>query len=235
MNAENHDAAKRPSARTGRYTQDPAASTAPLIHVVDDDDSFRKSVLRLLEATGFAARGYTSAGDFLLHPLPDRPGCVLLDVRMPGPSGLELQEALKQRAVGLPIVFLTGHGDLAMGVQAMKAGAVDFLTKPFERDALFGAIERALARDASERAARREAAALRRSFGALTPREREVFERVVVGKLNKQIASDLGISERTVKAQRARVMEKLGVKSVAELGRLSERLRHLSDEDPARK
>ncbi len=234
MNAENDHAAKRPSARTGRNTPDTAASISPLIHVVDDDDSFRKSLLRLLKAKGFAARGYTSAGDFLLHPLPDRPGCVLLDVRMPGPSGFELHEALKQRAVGLPIVFLTGHGDLAMGVQAMKAGAVDFLTKPFERDALFEAIERALARDASQRAARQETAALRRRFAALTPREREVFERIVVGRLNKQIAVDLSISERTVKAQRARVMEKLGVKSVAELGRLSERLRHLSDEDPAR-
>jgi FixJ family two-component response regulator len=208
-------------------------STPALIHVVDDDDSLRRSLLRLLEAAGFEARGYSSAGDFLLHPLSDRPGCVLLDVRMPGPSGFELHTALKQQAVGLPVVFLTGHGDLAMGVQAMKAGAVDFLTKPFDRDALLSAIERALARDASQRASRREAAALRARFGTLTPRERDVCDRVVAGKLNKQIAGDLGVSERTVKTHRARLMGKLEVKSVAELGQLSERLRHLSEEDPA--
>ncbi len=132
-------------------------STTPLIHVVDDDESLRTALLRLLGAAGFEARGYASTGDFLLHPLPDRPGCVLLDVRMPGPSGLELQAALQRQGITLPVVFLTGHADVASSVRAMKAGAVDFLTKPVERDTLLDALQRALARDARQRAARDEA------------------------------------------------------------------------------
>jgi FixJ family two-component response regulator len=204
-------------------------SEAPLVHVVDDDESLRTSLLRLLRAAGFEARGYGSTGDFLLHPLPDRPGCVLLDLRLPGPSGLELQAALHRQGVALPVIFLTGHGDVASSVQAMQAGAVDFLTKPVTRDALFGALRHALARDARERAARAEADGLRRRFASLTPREREVFDAVASGKLNKQIADELGMAERTVKLHRAHVMEKLEVGSPAELGRLAERLRLLSD------
>ena len=130
-------------------------STAPLIHVVDDDESLRTSLLRLLGAAGFEARGYASTGEFLLQPLPDRPGCVLLDVRLPGPSGLDLQAALQRQGVALPVVFLTGYADVAASVRAMKAGAVDFLAKPVERAALFDALQRALARDAVQRTARR--------------------------------------------------------------------------------
>ena len=199
----------------------------PLIHVVDDDESLRTALLRLLDAAGFKARGYASVGDFLLQPPPDDPGCVLLDVQMPGPSGLDLQAALLRQGNPLPVVFLTGHADVAASVQAMKAGAVDFLTKPVQREVLFDALQRALARDAAERAARAQAGQLREAFAALTPREQAVFDRLVAGQLNKQIADALGIAERTVKMQRAQLMTKLGASSAAELGRLAERLQHL--------
>lgn len=201
----------------------------PLIHVVDDDESLRTALLRLLDAAGFNARGYASVGDFLLQPPPDGPGCVLLDVRMPGPSGLDLQAALLRQGNALPVVFLTGYADVAASVQAMKAGAVDFLTKPVQREALFEALQRALARDATEREARAQAEQLRAAFAALTPREQAVFDHVVAGQLNKQIADALGIAERTVKMQRAQLMTKLGASSAAELGRLAERLQHLSE------
>jgi FixJ family two-component response regulator len=204
-------------------------SEAPLVHVVDDDASLRTSLLRLLRMAGFEARAYGSTGEFLLHPLPDRPGCVLLDLQMPGPSGLELQQALKRQGVPLPVIFLTGHGDVASSVRAMQAGAVDFLTKPVRRDTLFEALRRALDRDARQRAARLEADELRRRFASLTAREREVFDAIASGHLNKQVADELGMAERTVKLHRARVMEKLSVGSSAELGRLAERLRLLSE------
>jgi FixJ family two-component response regulator len=203
-------------------------STVPLIHVVDDDLSMRSALLRLLGAAGFEARGYSSTGEFLLQPLPDRPGCLLLDLRLPGPSGLELQEALLQKKIMLPIVFLSGHANVDSSVKAMKAGAVDFLTKPVERDILLDAIRRALARDATQRTAREEAGRLHERFASLTRRERQVFDLVVAGKLNKQIAGELGMAERTVKLTRAHVMTKLGAGSAAELGRLAEQLRQLS-------
>ena len=203
-------------------------STAPLIHVVDDDESLRPALLRLLAAAGFEARGYSSAGDFLLHPPSDRPGCVLLDVRMPGPSGLELQEAMHDHGIDLPIIFLTGHGDVSSSVRAMKAGAVDFLEKPVDRDTLLGALARALTRDLQERTRREQSNELSGRFALLTPRERDVFDRVVAGKANKVISDELGISERTVKVHRAQLMAKLGVHSAAELGGLAEQLRHLS-------
>jgi FixJ family two-component response regulator len=190
----------------------------PVIHVVDDDDSVRTGVVRLLQAAGFEARGYASAGEFLLGR-SDRnaPGCVVLDVRMPGPSGLDLQEALARLEVPLPIVFLTGHGDIPMSVRAMKAGAVDFLAKPVSRDTLLASVRTALARDAETRAAREGLRLLRARYETLTPREREVFAGVVAGKLNKQIAADLGTAERTVKAHRAQIMGKMQVASVAAL------------------
>jgi FixJ family two-component response regulator len=204
-------------------------SETPLVHVVDDDASLRTALLRLLRAAGLEARGYGSTGEFLLNPLPDRPGCLLLDLQMPGPSGLELQEALKRRGVPLPVIFLTGHGDVASSVRAMQAGAVDFLTKPVKRETLLEAIRRALGRDERQRTVRSEADELRRRFDSLTPREREVFDGIVSGKLNKQIADDLGMAERTVKLHRAQVMQKLAAGSPAELGRLAERLRLLSE------
>jgi FixJ family two-component response regulator len=204
-------------------------STTPLIHVVEDDESLRIALLRLLAAAGFEALGYASTGEFLLHPTVNRPGCVLLDVRLPGPSGLDLQDAMREHAIALPIIFLTGHADVSSSVRAMKAGAVDFLEKPVDRDTLLGAVARALARDVEGRTTREHTHQLLARFGMLTPREREIFNRVVEGKANKTIAHELGIAERTVKVHRAQVMAKLGVDSSAELGGLAEQLRRLPD------
>ena len=196
-----------------------------VVHIVDDDDSLRTALQRQLTAAGHRVRTYASAGEFLLAPPPDGPGCLLLDLAMPGPSGLELQEALGRHGVRLPVIFLTGHGDLAAGVRAMKAGAVDFLTKPVERQALLDAIDHALEVDAVQRASRSADSELRARFAQLTPREREVLELVVAGLLNKQIADRLGIGERTVKSQRAQVMAKLGAANAAELGRIAAALK----------
>jgi FixJ family two-component response regulator len=201
----------------------------PLIHVVDDDDSLRNALVRQLKGSGFDAQAYASTGEFLLHDPPQRPGCVLLDLRLPGPSGLDLQAALPGKGITLPVVFMTGHPDMACTVRAMKAGAVDFLEKPIEREALFDAVARALSRDARQRAARAQQRNLRERFALLSAREKEVFDRVVAGKLNKQIADELGIAERTVKAMRAQLMDKLGVGSAGEMGVLAERLRHLQE------
>jgi FixJ family two-component response regulator len=192
-----------------------------LIHVVDDDESLRESLLDLLRAAGFDAAGYGSTGEFLLHPLPDRPGCLLLDVRMPGPSGLELQAALRERGLALPIVFLTGYADVPTTVRAVKAGATDVLEKPVTRERLLEAIGSALAVDAEARAAGRAHAERDARLAALTAREREVFDRIVAGQRNQQIADALGIALRTVKAHRAQLMDKLGVGTAAELGRLA--------------
>lgn len=200
-------------------------TAAVVIHVVDDDESLRSALQRQLRAAGYQVRVYASAGEFLLAPPVDAPGCLLLDLAMPGPSGLDLQSALERHGVRLPVVFLSGHGDVATGVKAMKAGAVDFLTKPVERDTLLAAIGQALRADAARRASHGAAADLRARYAELTPREREVFEGVVAGQLNKQIASRLGVGERTVKAQRAQVMAKLGAANAAELGRLAAALR----------
>lgn len=192
-----------------------------LIHVVDDDESLRESLLDLLRAAGYDAVGYASTGDFLLHPLPDRPGCLLLDVRMPGPSGLELQAALRERGLAPPIVFLTGYADVPTTVRAVKGGATDVLEKPVTRERLLEAIVAALAADDEARAANRMQARRDARLASLTAREREVFERVVAGERNQAIADKLGISLRTVKAHRAQLMEKLGVATAAELGRLA--------------
>jgi FixJ family two-component response regulator len=197
----------------------------PLIHIVDDDDSLRSALQRLLAAAGYRVKAYASAGEFLLDPPADAPGCLLLDLRMPGPSGLDLQEALVRHGIRLPVIFLSGHGDLATGVRAMKAGAVDFLSKPVEREPLLAAVARALERDAAQRAARGVDRDLQDRYAQLTAREREVFELVAAGRLNKQIADALGIAERTVKAQRAQVMAKLGAANAAELGRIAAQLR----------
>lgn len=197
----------------------------PLIHVVDDDDSLRSALQRLLAAAGYRVKAYASAGEFLLDPPADAPGCLLLDLRMPGPSGLDLQEALARHGIRLPVIFLSGHGDLATGVRAMKAGAVDFLSKPVEREPLLAAVARALELDAAQRAASGVDREMRARFAQLTAREREVFELVAAGRLNKQIADALGIAERTVKAQRAQVMAKLGAANAAELGRIAAQLR----------
>jgi FixJ family two-component response regulator len=200
------------------------ASVRPIVHVVDDDAGMRRALCTLLKAAGHDVRSYASAGEFLLARPGEAPGCALLDVRLPGPSGLDLQQALAESGAPLPVVFLTGHGDISMGVRAVKAGAVDFLTKPVRRAPLLAAVEAALAKDAAQRAQRADLRDLRDRYERLTARERQVLALVVTGKLNKQTAGDLGIAERTVKVHRARVMEKMQVQSLAELVLLAQRL-----------
>jgi FixJ family two-component response regulator len=195
----------------------------PTVHVVDDDEKMRRSLGRLLEAAGYTVALYASA-TALLDAAPTGPGCLLLDLQMPGKSGVELHEQLAVDASPLPVVFLTGHGDIPTTVRAMRSGAVDFLTKPASAEALLGAIALALARDAEQRAAQARITNLRARYETLTPAERIVLSMVVSGRLNKQIAYDLGRAERTVKAHRSRVMEKLRADSVADLVRMADEL-----------
>lgn len=196
-----------------------------IVHVVDDDDSFRTAIQRLLRAAGYETRTYASAGEFLVAPPGTGPGCVVLDVQMPGLSGLDLQDALLKGEERLPIVFISGHANVPASVRAMKAGAVDFLLKPIKRELLLGAIQNALTQDAETRAARELQRKARRLYERLTPREREVFEGVVEGKLNKEIAAELGTVERTIKAHRSSVMEKMQARSMADLVHMVHRLR----------
>jgi FixJ family two-component response regulator len=201
------------------------------VHIVDDDASFRTAIERRLKLAGYDVATYASAQD-LLDRLPDdeRPGCILLDVQIPGLTGPELQNHLTRLGSKLPIVFLTGHADTATTVRAIKAGAEDFLTKPVSSEQLIDALERALARQATERSQRGRLDLLRTLVASLTPRERQVFDLIVRGKINKQIAYELGTSERTVKAHRHQVMEKMQVSSLAELVSLAERLGMLDPE-----
>ena len=199
---------------------DPRPSTTPLVRIVDDDASFLTALARMLRAAGFAVKTFASAEEFLTRPELEAPGCVLVDLQMPGLSGLELQEALAKDGHGLPVVFLSGHGDIPTTVQAMRRGAEDFLTKRAPKAEVLAAVQRALERDARERAARARRDAVHARFAALTPREREVLQHVVQGQLNKQIAYDLGIHERTVKLHRTALMNKLGAHSTAELTKL---------------
>ena len=200
------------------------SDTKPIIHVVDDDASFRTAITRLLRATGREVRCYSSALEFLAAAPGATPGCVLLDLHMPGSSGLDLQETLAGAEHPLPIIFLTGHGDIPTSVQAMREGAEDFLTKPVKKEILLPAIERALLRDTRERTARAQQREWQTRYESLTPREREVMGLVIAGMPNKQIAGELGTAERTVKAHRAQVMEKMQATSLAELVRASEQL-----------
>jgi FixJ family two-component response regulator len=199
------------------------SSVPPVVHVIEDDESVRTAVVRLLRLAGFDARSYPSAGEFLVSEDARSPGCIVLDVGLPGMSGMDLHAALSQRE-DASVVFLTGRADVEMSVRAMKAGAVDFLSKPVKRDALIDAVQRALARDSDRRERHQEQAALQALYASLSPRERTVYDGVVSGKLNKQIAGELGTSIRTVKFHRARVMEKLGARSVPDLVRISDRL-----------
>jgi FixJ family two-component response regulator len=196
----------------------------PIVFVIDDDDSVRRSLERLLRSVDLDAETFASAQDFLRKPMPDRPACVVLDLRLPGPSGLELQESLLRSGHNVPIIFISGHADVPSSVRAIKAGAVDFLQKPFSDQALLDIIHGALRRDREARRDRAEVASIRVRFDTLTPRERDVLRLVIQGRLNKQIAGDLGISEKTVKFHRGRVMEKTQAGSVAELVRQADRL-----------
>jgi FixJ family two-component response regulator len=200
------------------------ASVQPIIHIIDDDESVRRALARLLQAADYQVRTYGSAGEFLIHRSGDGSGCILLDIRMPGPSGLELQKALAKDAEPLPVIFLSAHGNVPITVQAMKAGASDFLTKPVQRDALLNAVRAALARNEEARVAREKVRGWRACLDLLSHREREVLERVVAGNMNKQIAGELGMAERTVKAHRAHIMEKMRVNSVAELVHIADAL-----------
>lgn len=192
-----------------------------VIYIVDDDEPIRKSLQLLMKSARYTSRSCASAREFLECHDPSRPGCLVLDVRMPGMSGLELQEMLRETGIGIPVIIMTGHGDIPMAVRAMKAGALDFIEKPFDNQLLLDRIEQALQEAAEEQQRQQVAAEAAELLDRLTPRERETMDLLVEGKLNKQIAADLGISVRTVEAHRARIMEKLDVRSLSDLVRLS--------------
>ena len=196
----------------------------PTVFIVDDDPAVLKSLSRLLRSARLDVATFSSPREFLERHDPSAPGCLVLDVAMPGLNGLELQEALTAKGSELPIIFLTGHGDIPMSVQAMKRGAVDFLTKPVNDEDLLKAVHVAIEKDRLQRQTRAEVAEIQQRLATLTPREREVMEHVISGQLNKQTAADLGTVEKTIKVHRARVMEKMKVQSVAELVRLAERV-----------
>jgi FixJ family two-component response regulator len=195
-----------------------------LVFIVDDDATVREAIEGLLKSVGLRTRAFGTAREFLNHERPDEPACVVLDVRMPGPSGLDLQGELARTESPIPIIFITGHGDIPMSVHAMKAGAVEFLTKPFRDQQLLDAIQLAIDRDRVDRRQRRELEDLRTRYESLTRRERDVMARVVAGLLNKQIAGELHISEITVKVHRGRVMQKMAAASLADLVRMGGRL-----------
>jgi FixJ family two-component response regulator len=200
------------------------SDTNPSVSIIDDDPAFRDSVARLLRTVGLHAREFSSAPEFLKAAPPDGPTCLVLDVRMPGRSGLELQRDLAAANIQLPIIFITAHADVPMTVQAMKGGAIEFLTKPFRDQDLLDAVEAGLARDRARREKDRALAALRERYDVLSAREREVMLHIVAGRLNKQIANDIGIAESTVKVHRTHLMRKMKAHSLPELSRMGDLL-----------
>jgi FixJ family two-component response regulator len=200
------------------------SSELPVVFVVDDDVSMREALRNLLRSVGLQVKTFDTAQNFLAHPQPDAPGCLVLDVRLPGLSGLDLQRELARAEIDLPIIFITGHADIPMSVRAMKAGAIEFLTKPFRDQDLLDAVQEAIGKNREARAQSQQTQELRARYLALTAREQEVMRLVVEGLLNKQIAGQLGTTEATIKLHRGRVMHKMQAASLAELIRMAERL-----------
>src|SRR5579883_3346360 len=196
-----------------------------IVFVIDDDASVRDAIRTLLKSVGLESAGFGSTDEFLAHRRTEVPSCLVLDIRLPGVTGLDFQDELKKSGIRIPIIFITAHGDIPMALRAMKAGAVEFLTKPFQKQDLLAAIHQALDRDRIRRAEEAEVALLQSRFERLTPREREVLDLVVTGLLNKQIAAKLGLSEVTVKAHRGQAMHKMEADSLAGLVRMTERLK----------
>jgi FixJ family two-component response regulator len=201
----------------------------PTVLVIDDDPELRASVGRLLRSLDLEARLFASVSDFLRSILPDGPACMVLDVRLPGQSGLDFQRELTTANRQFPIIFITGHGDIPMSVQAMKGGAIEFLTKPFRDQELLEAIQLGLSRDRARLADEKALSTLKERFGSLSPREREIMIQVARGRLSKQIAGDIGIAEATVKVHRSRAMHKMNARSLPELGRIADRLQLVLD------
>jgi len=208
-----------------RKAHETATGADSIVHIIDDDSSVRDSLDSLLRSVGIQTHAYGDATTFLSAHRPDVPSCIVLDIRMPGMSGLDFQAQLKQHHIQMPIVFMTGFGDIAMSVKAMKAGAVDFLTKPFRDQDMLDAIARAIEMDRVRRAEQQDDESLRLRYSRLTPREREVMAQVVTGRMNKQIAADLGLSEITVKIHRGNAMRKMGARSLATLVNMASALR----------
>ena len=202
----------------------PGSSEKPIVFVIDDDALVRDAIEDLLQSVGLDVRLFASPGEFLKTRRPEAPGCLVLDIRLPEQSGLDFQKALAGTDMELPIIFITGHGDIPMSVRAMKSGAVEFLTKPFRDQDLIDAIQAAIARDRARRAEGRLLVELRRRFAALTPREQDVMRHVVSGRLNKQVAGDLNLSEARVKTVRAQIMRKMHAETLPELVRIADRL-----------
>ena len=209
----------------------PPADDQPVVFVVDDDPSMRATLTDVMRSVGLQVQTFASAREFMDSKPPDAPGCLVLDVRLPGQSGLDFQRTLAKSGMELPVVFITGHGDVSMSVRAMKAGAVDFLIKPFRDQDLLDAVHAAIERDRTRRQQVIGVADLEERYRSLTERERDIMALVVVGRLNKLIAAELGLAEVTVKAHRSQLMHKMGAKSLPELVRMADRLSGVAEKD----